>query len=95
MGFNYRSNYKVDIVSVRKRLKGVELLIIDEISMIGCLKLLKVDGVLKKVFNDTRPFGGLNVLLVGDFAQLPAIRQSTIIDTIVNSNENVYRSFRS
>ena len=54
-------------------------------SLIGCQKLLKVDAVLKKVFNDTRAFGGLNILLVGDFAQLPAVRQSTIIDTMVNS----------
>ena len=87
MGFNYRSSSKVDLDTVRKRLKEPELLIIDEISMIGCLKLLKVDSVLKKVFKDTRPFGGLNVLLAGDFAQLPAIRQSTIIDTMVNSTK--------
>ena len=53
--------------------------------MIGCKKLLKVDNILKRVFNDTRPFGGLHILLVGDYAQLPAIRQSTIIDTMVDS----------
>ena len=86
MGFNRNSN-KVDILKVRKRLIETELLIIDEVSMIGCLKLLKVDRILKTVFNDTRPFGGLNVLLVGDFAQLPAIRQSTIIDTMVKSTK--------
>ena len=86
MGFNRNSN-KVDISKVRKRLIETELLIIDEVSMIGCLKLLKVDRILKTVFNDTRPFGGLNVLLVGDFAQLPAIRQSTIIDTMVKSTK--------
>ena len=87
MGFGYSSNSRVDIETLRKRFTGVELLIIDEISMIGCKKLLKVDTVLKRVFNDTRPFGGLHVLLVGDFAQIPAIKQIPIINTMVNSTK--------
>ena len=76
MGFGYTSNSTADLGTLQSRFKGIELLIIDEISMIGCRKLLRVDALLKKVFNDTRPFGGLHVLLVGDFAQLPVIRQS-------------------
>ena len=88
MGFGYRSNSSVDLETLRTRLKGTELLIIDEISMIGCRKLLKVDALLKKIFNDTRAFGGLNVLLVGDFAQLPAVRQVSIIDSMVNSTKS-------
>ena len=87
MGFGYSSNSKVDIETLRKRFRGVELLIVDEISMIGCNKLLKVDAVLKRVFNDTRPFGGLHVLLVGDFAQIPAIKQIPIINSMVNSTK--------
>ena len=87
MGFGYSSNPRVDIETLRKRFRGVELLIVDEISMIGCHKLLKVDAVLKRVFNDTRPFGGLHVLLVGDFAQIPAIKQIPIINTMVDSTK--------
>lgn len=87
LGFGYRSKCVADLETLRKRFRGIELLIIDEISMIGCRKLLKVDALLKKIFRDNRPFGGLNILLVGDFAQLPAVRQSTIIDTMVNSTK--------
>ena len=87
MGFGYTSDSTADLDTLVSRFKGVELLIIDEISMIGCRKLLKVDALLKKVFNDTRPFGGLHILLVGDFAQLPAIRQTTIINAMVNSTK--------
>ena len=87
MGFGYSPNSRVDIETLKKRFRGVELLIVDEISMIGCNKLLKVDTVLKRVFNDTRPFGGLHVLLVGDFAQIPAIKQIPIINTMVNSTK--------
>ena len=88
MGFGYSSKSTIDIETLRTRFKGIELLIIDEISMIGCRKLLKVDALLKKVFNDTRAFGGLNILLVGDFAQLPAVRQLSIIDSMVNSTKS-------
>ena len=87
MGFGYTSNSTADLDTLTSRFKGVELLVIDEISMIGCRKLLKVDTLLKKVFNDTRPFGGLHILLVGDFAQLPAIKQTTIINAMVNSTK--------
>ena len=88
MGFHYRSNSPIDVEALRTRLKGTDLLIIDEISMIGVRKLLKVDALLKKVFRDTRPFGGLNVLLVGDFAQLPPVRQLSIINSMVNSTKS-------
>ena len=88
MGFHYRSNSRIDVEALRTRLKGTDLLIIDEISMIGVRKLLKVDALLKKVFRDTRPFGGLNVLLVGDFAQLPPVRQLSIINSMVNSTKS-------
>ena len=87
MGFGYRSGSRADLNKLTARFEGVELLIIDEISMIGCLKLLKVDALLKKVFDDTRPFGGLNVLLSGDFAQLPAVKQTPIINAMVNSTK--------
>ena len=88
MGFGYGSKSPVNLETLRKRFKGTELLIIDEISMIGCKKLLRVDSILKRVFNDTRPFGGLHILLVGDYAQLPAIRQISIIETMVNSTKS-------
>ena len=87
MGFGYCPHSKVDLDALKSRVKGTELLIIDEISMIGCRKLIRVDALLKEAFNDTRPFGGLHVLLVGDFAQLPAVRQISLIDAMVNSTK--------
>ena len=88
MGFGYHSKSTSDLETLRTRFKGTDLLIIDEISMVGVRKLLKVDALLKKVFSDTRPFGGLHVLVVGDFAQLPAVRQLPIIDSMVNSTKS-------
>lgn len=58
-------------------IKKMELLIIDEISMVRC-DLLDVIDRLLRVFRDrlTEPFGGVQVLLIGDAYQLPPIVQN-------------------
>ncbi len=59
-----------------KLIKSMELLIIDEISMVRC-DLLDVVDKLLRVFRDKEelPFGGCQVLLIGDAYQLPPIAQ--------------------
>jgi len=55
-------------------IKGLELLIIDEISMVRCDLLDVVDRLLR-VFRkrEKEPFGGVQVILIGDTFQLPPI----------------------
>ena len=53
----------------------------------GSRKLLKVDSILKKVFGCPKPFGGMDILVVGDFGQIPAIRQISIIDSMIQSTQ--------
>ena len=60
-----RSNDKV--------LKHVEMLIIDEISMVRPDMLDVIDGIFKKVKHCKKPFGGVQTVLVGDLYQLPPI----------------------
>lgn len=57
----------------RKLLKKLELLIIDEVSMLRADLLDCIDWVLRNVRRDWRPFGGLQVLFIGDLNQLPPI----------------------
>lgn len=53
---------------------AVRYLIIDEKSMIGTLGLAQIDRRLAQIFPAAaHPFGGLSVLLFGDFAQLPPV----------------------
>jgi len=58
---------------INRRLKKAHILIIDEISMLAAHTLEMVDAVCRKVRNIQHPFGGLQVVLVGDFFQLPPI----------------------
>lgn len=58
----------------RKILQQLELLIIDEISMVRCDTLDAIDTVLKHFrYRHNEPFGGVQVLFIGDMFQLPPI----------------------
>ncbi len=58
----------------RKIFQQLELLIIDEISMVRCDTLDAIDTVLKHFRNrNSEPFGGVQLLLIGDMFQLPPI----------------------
>lgn len=68
--FKYQRNHK-------KLINELELLIIDEISMVRCDLLDVVDRILR-VFRDKEnlPFGGVQVILIGDAFQLPPIARN-------------------
>jgi len=52
-----------------------KVLIIDEISMLHKDQLNTIHSVLEFVLGDSRAFGGLQIILCGDFFQLPPIGQ--------------------
>jgi hypothetical protein len=54
-------------------LQRLELLIIDEISMVRCDMLDAIDLILKRYRKNHLPFGGLQLLLCGDLNQLPPV----------------------
>ncbi len=58
---------------VADRVRRVKVLIIDEISMLSPQTLSMVDVVCRSVRGGDNPFGGLQVVLVGDFFQLPPV----------------------
>lgn len=54
-------------------IKSLDLLIIDEISMVRADVLDAIDEVLRRYRNFTQPFGGLQLLMIGDLHQLPPV----------------------
>ena len=64
---------------LRKRLQNTDVLVIDEVSMLSSELLDSLDMLCKKARGSMVPFGGMQVVLVGDFFQLPPV---TTYDTI-------------
>ncbi|CAF1458321.1 unnamed protein product [Rotaria sp. Silwood1] len=52
------------------KLKDLQLLIIDEISMVGFTMFQQVDARLQQIMRTKKPFGGISVIVLGDFNQL-------------------------
>ncbi len=59
--------------NIRKALEDVDLLVIDEASMVTPVMLAKIDYHLRAVFDKNYAFGGKDVVLVGDFWQFPPV----------------------
>lgn len=58
------------------RLKKVEGVIIDEISMISGEALMIAEALSQKARDSNLPWGGLRVIVVGDFTQLPPVSRT-------------------
>jgi ATP-dependent exoDNAse (exonuclease V) alpha subunit len=62
--------------NLKQRFKHAKVLIIDEISMLHHYRLDLINEVCKHMKKNPLPFGGLQVILCGDFFQLPPINRS-------------------
>ena len=75
------NDWDVEMISTKEktalRIVNAKVLIIDEISMLDARTLDSVDKVLRVLRHKTmmpeEPFGGLQIIFVGDFFQLPPI----------------------
>jgi hypothetical protein len=68
-------NASTVIDEIRKQLGGdkLRLIVIDEVSMLKSSHLLLLHRRLCSMYNPNKPFGGILVLLLGDFLQLPTV----------------------
>ena len=67
---------------IRKRIEKTEVLIVDEVSMLSPNTLGMVDLVCRTVRKNLEPFGGMQVVLVGDFFQLPPVVKREMGDNL-------------
>lgn len=56
--------------------KYTDILIIDEISLIDCRTFEYLDRIGQNIRKSTKPFGGIQLIVVGDFYQLPPVNGS-------------------
>ncbi|MDR2056797.1 MAG: AAA family ATPase [Dysgonamonadaceae bacterium] len=63
------SKQKLDLM------RQLELLIIDEVSMLRADTLDAIDDFLKRIRRNQQPFGGVQIVYIGDMFQLPPVAQ--------------------
>jgi ATP-dependent DNA helicase PIF1 len=56
-----------------RRIQTLEVLLVDECSMLSDILFDKIDSILKIIKNNNQPFGGVQMILVGDGFQLAPI----------------------
>lgn len=73
-GMNYQqdNHYKINKQKL-KLVRSLDLLVIDEISMVRADLLDAIDYSLRKIRRSEIPFGGIQLLLIGDLQQLPPV----------------------
>lgn len=71
---------------LRNRFKKTKVLIIDEISMLHAHRLDMVDLVCRVFKGNSLPFGGLQVIMCGDFFQLPPVVKRSKADPLRQSS---------
>lgn len=79
-GFVGEEGYFKPSRATRRILAGLELLVIDEISMVRPDLMDAIDMALRRYRDPTRPFGGVQLLLIGDLRQLsPVVRDRELL----------------
>lgn len=58
---------------VKRRIQGIRYLIIDEVSMLRADTFDYLDRCMRFFKDKTQPFGGAQIILIGDFYQLPPV----------------------
>jgi ATP-dependent DNA helicase PIF1 len=60
-------------VKAKTRWMRTKILVIDEISMVDGELFDKLEGIARTLRNNGRPFGGIQLVITGDFFQLPPV----------------------
>ena len=63
---------------IARRIGKAKVLIIEEISMLSAATFEMADAICREVRRVNQPFGGITVILVGDFFQLPPISRGDV-----------------
>lgn len=77
-----------------RRITKTKILIIEEISMLTGDTLSMVDTVCREIKQNSKPFGGIQVIFAGDFFQLPPVAKREVNEntqtTIIEKPQSIF-----
>lgn len=99
-GRHFQELATATLQSVQAELHSVQYLIIDEKSMISLPQLKMIELRLSQICGSLLPFGGMNIVLLGDFFQLPPVAGLLLFSVDLENafdigGRNDYYSFNS
>jgi hypothetical protein len=87
-------NEAASIAQLKARLEGVDYIFIDEVSMLSCHDMYKISAKLAKALNVyDKPFGGINMIFAGDFAQLPPVGGASLYSGLGAHTDSAITSY--
>lgn len=88
---DYIQDWEIDKMAFQPKMvekyNQCDILVIDEISMLHGSRLDMVNRVAKWLRNNAKPFGGLQVIFVGDLFQLPPVTKGSTVTDFVHTSE--------
>ncbi len=89
------TRYDIDKIATNehlvRRISKTHVLIIDEVSMLPPDTLTSVDMVCREIKQTNEPFGGMQIIFVGDFFQLPPImKKEPVVSKSDPYNQDIF-----
>ncbi len=79
------TDYDIDDLMQRqylyKRFDRTKVLIIDEVSMLHHFRLDLIEWICRQMKHNEKPFGGMQIVLSGDFFQLPPVTRGDVLES--------------
>jgi ATP-dependent exoDNAse (exonuclease V) alpha subunit len=72
---------------LQQRFTDTKVLVIDEVSMLQASRLDMVNKICKTFKNNNAPFGGMQIILCGDFFQLPPVSNNAEDNSFVDKSD--------
>jgi hypothetical protein len=67
---------------------GLKVVVIDEVSMLQCELLVLLDRRLKAMYQHDVMFGGVSILLLGDFVQMPPVKGRSLYSVMYGATKS-------
>jgi hypothetical protein len=83
--------FSSSLITAQINMRSCQYIVIDKKSMVSLKLLAYIDRRLKQIRPNAakKPFGGLNIILFGDFFQLPSVIEKALYSGAPRSNEYV------
>ncbi|CAF4065605.1 unnamed protein product, partial [Adineta steineri] len=82
---------QTDLSTIETEWRNIDYCLIDEISMVGCYMLARLHRIttIAKHTESTIPFGGINMIFLGDFVQYPPVLDRPLYSNILSPTDTL------